>query len=191
MTSTRSARPRTTLAVRSLTTALLAAGLWLPAAPHAAAAPQDAAAPTVDVTCPVGTATVSYSPGVTLDPKPTDLSFAGSAAPCTSTDPTITAANSVTGTGSGRLGCVSGSFDATGTITWNTGATSQVRFASVVDLRPSGIPVVVGNGPVTDGKFKGDAFTITIELLPDNPFLCFSTGVTQTHGAAAVTVTHA
>ncbi|WP_328958024.1 hypothetical protein [Kitasatospora purpeofusca] len=172
------------LTIRAIAVAGLAAGVWLPAAPQASAAP------TIDAACPVGAATVNYSPGVTLSPHQTDLTFTGSAAPCTSSDPSVTAAT-FTGSGSGQLGCVSGAFDATGLVTWNTGATSSVTFSSVVDLRPSGIPVVVANGPVTSGKFRGDAVTLTIELIPANPLACLTTGgVTQTHGAATILMSH-
>ncbi|MER8047719.1 hypothetical protein [Streptomyces sp. NPDC094032] len=162
------------------------------AATTSASTSSQAAAVTVDALCPTGATTVNYSPGATLTPRQTNLSFSGSAAPCTSTtDPNISAISSFSGTGQGELGCTTGSFDATGTIIWNTGAMSQVTFSSQVDLRPDGIPVIVATGPVTSGKFSGSTVALTVELLPANPLACLTpTGVTQTHGPSTITISH-
>ncbi|MFD9425639.1 MULTISPECIES: hypothetical protein [unclassified Streptomyces] len=161
------------------------------AAPSAPARTTAGSALAVDASCPVGTGTVNYTPGITLAPKPTNISFTGSAGPCTSTDPAITAVSGYSGTGQGDLGCLTGGFDATGSIVWNTGAVSNATFSSVVDLRPGGIPVIVATGPITSGKFAGSTVELVIALLPANPLGCFNAqGITQTHGPVSLTVLH-
>ncbi|MFI1866100.1 hypothetical protein [Streptomyces jumonjinensis] len=185
--------------LRTLTAASLAASaLLMASASPGTAAPSTparttagSAALTIDASCPVGTGTVTYAPGITLNPKPTNISFTGSAGPCTSTDPAITAVSGYSGSGQGDLGCTTGGFDATGTILWNTGAVSNATFSSVVDLRPGGIPVIVATGPITSGKFAGSTVELVIALLPANPLGCFSAqGITQTHGPVSLTVLH-
>ncbi|WP_329012024.1 hypothetical protein [Streptomyces sp. NBC_00690] len=185
--------------LRTLTAASLAASALLmasagpgtaaPAAPAGTSA--NSSALTIDAACPVGTGTVNYTPGIVLAPRQTSLSFTGSAGPCTSTDPAITAVSAYSGTGQGDLGCLSGGFDATGTILWNTGAVSNATLSSVVDLRPGGIPVIVATGPITSGKFAGSTVELVSVLLPANPLGCFtSQGITQTHGPVSLTVLH-
>ncbi|MFI5617780.1 hypothetical protein [Streptomyces sp. NPDC051567] len=196
-----SARRARTAALRTVTAASLAAAALVlaSAGPGAASttpvvtaeAKARAAALTVDASCPVGTGTVTYTPGITVAAKQTSLSFTGSAGPCTSTDPAITAVSGYSGTGQGDLGCLSGGFDAQGTIAWNTGAVSTATFSSVVDLRPGGIPVIVATGPITSGKFAGSTVELVIALLPANPLGCFNNqGITQTHGPVSLTVLH-
>ena len=121
--------------------------------------PQPAAADLVDLTCPF-TATINFSPGLTLVPRPQQITGSASAGtsipsaiPCSSlTGVPYTGASGLV-SGSGTLACVatdlSGGVSGTLPITWNNGDTSTITWsASVAGLVPT-VSAQVTSGPLT------------------------------------------
>ncbi|MFJ6699554.1 hypothetical protein ACIQM4_26260 [Streptomyces sp. NPDC091272] len=179
-----SLRRRATTTVSAL--ALAAAALVLPGAGTAHAS--------VDlVTCPLGTETISYSPGLKYPSTPApnvSLSATGTVGPCVSLDLNHTA-GAVTFNGSGPLNCLGGNSSGTGKIDWvNAGTTdSKFNFTGGVSLRPNGITVLVLTGQVTSGDYAGKTVINTITLLSTDITACLSpTGLTSSAGPITITI---
>ncbi len=121
--------------------------------------PQPAAAALVDLTCPFS-ATINFSPGLTLVSHPVQIS--GSASAGTSVTPIIPC-SSLTGvpytgasgpvSGGGTLACVttnlSGGVSGTLPITWNNGDTSMITWSATVSGVLPTVSAQVTSGPLT------------------------------------------
>lgn len=121
----------------------------------AAAAAVPAHAGVDDVSC-AGTASASYSPGLTNTPRATSFSLTDSYAACGSTDSSITSGSDGTSFDLPSADC--GALTAGGyveTVTWSNGQQSQIFFGTTeVDLQV-GI-VLQATGQVISGEFTGD-----------------------------------
>lgn len=153
---------------RRLTATLLPAGLLLTlgiAGVSPASASTDASSSLVDVSCPLGTQTSTYHPGLTYTPQQTTFTASGSLAPCVSpTHPEIVGAD-FTSSGHGVASCTAADFEDTATYRWNTGQSSKVEGRVTINLKPNGQTVLVRIGEVTGGLFKGATVTQT-KVLP-------------------------
>ncbi|MFI1585562.1 hypothetical protein [Embleya sp. NPDC020630] len=174
MSSTTLSRParsrtphRTAAALVSL---VVAAGLVAAAAPAAHAA--------ASTTC-TGTATVGYSPGLTLTPQTVTLNESDSVPSCVSTDPTITGV--VTGPYSYPLAnasCNNVQVDPGSVLVihWNNGRSSTVGGLTYVTTTTLGISQTIGTGTVSAGEFTGAAGILTWLFPLVNPLSCLTPG---------------
>ncbi len=144
----------------------------------------------VDLLCPLGTQTATYSPGLTLIQRPTAVTVEGALLSCVSSDPEIN-----TGTyhfsGQGQFSCLlTSQAPFSVTYRWSNGKYSTVRYVSSVNQKVAAGSVVVSTGTVVDGEFKGDAAVRTVEDTTLQSGQCAtSEGVTSTTGAASLTFT--
>lgn len=179
-----SLKSRATAALSALLLAM--AGLSL-----SAAAPAQAA---VDlVTCPLGTESTTYSPGLKYPTTPApNVSFnaTGTVGPCVSLDLNHTS-GAVSFTGSGPLNCLGGNSSGTGAIDWaNAGAaTTHFAFTGGLSLRPNGVTVLLLTGTVTSGDYAGHKLVATITLLSTDITACLSpSGLTSSSGPITITI---
>lgn len=149
-------RSRTVLA-GLLTTAATVLGLMASATPATAGA--------LDVTClPTSSQTASFSPPLTLAPKPTTVTASTQYGPCTSTSvPGLTSGSRSATIPYPALSCLDllTSAPLTFTITWNTGQTSTISGSTTVTTAGAALIVTI-TGNVTAGLFTGDSVVQTI-----------------------------
>ncbi|MFD3741871.1 hypothetical protein ACFWVB_39490 [Streptomyces microflavus] len=172
------------------TAALTAAGALIAAAPPATAA-------TSLVTCPLGTETITYTPGLRLPalppapPNPSvSLNASGTLGACVSLDLQHTS-GTITFTGAGPLTCLGGNSSGSGRVTWsNPGTTpSDFTFTGGVSVRPNGVTVLVLSGSVTAGDFTGAAVVNTIVLASTDLTACLTpAGLTTSSGPITLTL---
>ncbi|HWU08765.1 MAG TPA: hypothetical protein VN520_20685 [Streptomyces sp.] len=177
--------------LRIRTAALGVAGLLALGAPLALPATTAAAADGI-VSCPLGTQSTTYTPGLTFatPPPQVDLEVTGTLGLCVSTDLNHTA-GTYDFTGSGNLNCLTGSSAGVGRITWaNPGTQPSVFTQSYsVALRPNGTTVLVSTGPIVSGDFAGHTLVITIVLTSTDLLACATPqGMTNTAGPFLVTI---
>ena len=177
--------PRRLLAVLVL---LLAGVTWTYTTPNAAARTTASL-----VTCPVGTQTTAYSPGLKLPATPpatVSLSTGGSLGPCVSLDLNHTGA-SFSLTGSGQLSCLGGNSSGTGRLDWVNPGTSDsyFDFTGGISLRPDGVTVLVLTGEVTSGDYTGATVIETVVLASTDLTACLSpAGLTSVSGPFTVSL---
>ena len=149
-------RSRTVLA-GLLTTAATVLGLMASTTP--------AVADALDVTClPTSSQTASFSPPLTLTPKPTTVTASTQYGPCTSTSvPGLTSGSRSATIPYPALSCLDllNSAPLTFTITWNTGQTSTISGSTTVTTAGAALVVTI-TGNVTAGLFAGDSVVQTI-----------------------------
>jgi hypothetical protein len=157
-------------------------GLWAGWAPERASA-----APSLTV-CQ-GEQFQQYNPGLTITPRITSFSATTSLSTCLSTSPGILSGG-FSITGSGVISCTAGSVLSQLTLTWNTGEMSVIQLVSPLDLKPDGETVVVSQGSVLSGKFKGATVTEVLTLVSTEVTACFSSaGLVQSSGPVVLTIT--
>lgn len=181
---------RRTRAATLCTAVLTAAGAWIAASPPAAAT-------TALVTCPLGTESITYTPGLKLPalppapPNPSvSLSSTGTLAACVSLDLHHTS-GTITFSGGGPLTCLGGNSSGSGRVTWaNPGTTpSDFAFTGGVSVRPDGVTVLVLTGSVTAGDFTGAAVVNTIVLASTDLTACLTpAGLTTSSGPITLTL---
>jgi hypothetical protein len=129
------------------------------------------AATLVDASCPQR-GEITFKPGLTLVPKPTDATVSGTMTSCVSG---AVARGTVAGAGSGGLGCATGSVTGTLVFAWVTrsggSAQSTVAVRSTQTAGSTGLALA---GTVTDGLFAGDDYTLTFVVNPLQLLQCFS-----------------
>lgn len=113
--------------------------------------PTQAAGPT-GVACVIS-GTAHLSPAITTKAQSASYTFTGSLTGCKSTDKTIKS-GTVSASGAGKLSCVNGQSNGSGTVNWNNGQSSTVSFKTV-DV---GSAVAV-QGKVVAGEFAGTKAT--------------------------------
>jgi hypothetical protein len=157
------------------------AGLGLTAAPAAHALST--------VEC-LGTAALTFHPGVTFTPQPIAVHSDASFAPCVSTNLAIVSATSSLNA-SGTLSCLTGTTTGTQDISWNDGSHSVISFTGVVGVQPGGQKAVVIAGTVTGGNaFVGGAVTETLIFITTQTLQCLtSEGITSGGGPATINIT--
>jgi hypothetical protein len=153
-----------------------------------AAAGPSAAAATSTASCPVGTETTTYSPGVTNESRLITRRTTDAYGPCISSEPNIESATA-SDEGSVVRSCTTllagATFDKT--IKWNTGQTSTIQLDVTVNYVAGSI-VAAGHGVVVDGLFSG-ATAATTSVLPANLLLCDTpTGITSLFGVDTLTI---
>ncbi|MFF0484955.1 hypothetical protein [Streptomyces sp. NPDC004435] len=142
-----------------------------------------------DVTCPAGTDTVTYSPGVTLTPASIAITDTQNLGACVSSDPTITNGTTITSFTAVRSCLNLGAAGAGNlTITWNNASTSTLSLNFVTNTI-GGSVVSTGTGSVIAGKFAGDAAVIVYTGPVVNLLDCVGPGITSRTGAVSLALT--
>ncbi|MFI7687676.1 hypothetical protein ACIBQ6_01335 [Nonomuraea sp. NPDC049655] len=142
------------------------AAMLVPAATGARAA--------IGTTKCTGSQTVTYTPGLTDQPREVTVSGTAPLLDCVSTsDPTIFQATS-TFSATGTFSCTSGTRAGSRKITWNNGNTSTLSSTSTVSLNGAETVVLI-KGVVVDGEFKGARWTGTFAMFGTKPLACLTT----------------
>lgn len=169
--------------LRALIAAALATGGLLPLAPAHAAS--------LDVTC-AGTETAGYSPGLLLASQTTAVTVNGILAPCTSSDPAITAGTYLQHFNS-TLSCdtVLAGLSATRIFTWSNGQTSTFAYNRAIN-NVLGQTTVTFTGTITAGRFAGDTAIEQVVFVTPNVLQCLAPpGLTALGpGVAVLTIDH-
>ena len=134
-------------------------------------APASDAAALVDASCSQR-GTITFSPGLGLVPQPTEATVSGTLDSCVSG---AVVGGTVTGAGSGALGCTTGSVAGTLGFSWVTrsgdDAQSTVAVRSTQTAGSTGLALA---GTVTSGLFAGDDYTVIFVVNPLQLLQCFS-----------------
>lgn len=142
----------------------------------------------VDVTC-AGTETATYHPGVRLTPQSVHVAVTGILAPCTSSNPAITAAN-YTESFTATLSCQTLLAGRTGTrvFHWSNGQSSTFTFNRTLN-NAGGQVTVTFTGNITAGQFAGDTAVEQVVLVSPNTLQCLaSPGLTSLGPGPAVLI---
>jgi hypothetical protein len=160
--------------------AVLLAGALLPAA--------DAHAATVDVTC-TGTEAVGYQPGLLLAASSTAVTVDGILAPCTTSDPGITAGTYLQRF-SATLSCETllAGLSATRVFTWSNGQTSTFAYHRVIN-NALGQTTVTFTGTIVSGRFAGDTAVEQAVFVTPNSLQCLAPPGLTTLGPGVVVLT--
>jgi hypothetical protein len=163
----------------------ICAGALCLIAPFALASPVTAAGPTCTVT-----ANSTYSPGLTLEPKPQTVRFSADYTSCiTPGRPDITSGSRSRVVNLTR-GCLDAqsSYSQTLDIIWNTGETSTVT-ATTTPTYVAGQLVNTTIGTVTAGLFAGSSFTHVLTQANLDLLACaIPPGVQSLTGVGTVTI---
>ncbi len=143
----------------------------------------------VDLSCPVGGETATYSPGITNTPQSTTVKVDGSHTTCLSlSDPTIHSAG-YNLTIQRDFSCVDFTvpiFDIK--YIFNNGKSSTVHYVTSETANVEGEIVITSVGTVTSGEFVGDMAIRTITDTTLSPEQCLTTqGVTSVTGVVTLT----
>jgi len=135
-----------------------------------------------------GTETVTYSPGVTFQPRDIDITTDGRFGSCVDGEGGVTS-----GSYGERFTILAGcndlldGFQGPRTFTWNTGDTSVIE-ATGSSTAVAGQVVTTITGTVTHGRFQGRTATQIIVLPQAGLLSCLTTGVTGTTGVTTLTL---
>lgn len=148
------------------------------------------------VTCPVGTHTATWSPGVTNTAKTTDVVTTSNWGPCVLPSfPLVVSASSIQSF-QAPLSCQSLLLQTSNVvwiITWSDGVTSTYTFNTSFNTVNGLITAVLGVGTITDGRFKDATALSTFELVNFQAALNNScgttTGVTGVSGLSTLVIT--
>jgi hypothetical protein len=155
----------------------------------AAAPPAAAATEVLDAACQHN-ASVTYSPGLTLTPRPVEAHATGTLSPCVSTQVT---SGTMSTMATGTLSCLNGGFAGSLTFAWVTPSGGDAT--SVVTLSgqtAGGSLLAVGlTGTVTSGLFAGDSYAATFAADPLALLGCVTpAGMTSIMGTGTSTFVH-
>lgn len=139
------------------------------------------------VTC-AGTAQQQYSPGLTLNSRPTQLTALNEFS-CL-TGPVASGTQAFTATvNAGCLPDGTTSYPSTAVFDWNTGTDSIIN-GTITVTRPVGQTVATMNGTVTSGQFSGYAVTNVVTYVAPDLVACLgSEGVTSAEGTFTTVLT--
>ncbi|MFF4160937.1 hypothetical protein [Streptomyces sp. NPDC001678] len=175
---------------RSRTRALAAAiaALALAATPMTSASAQSQDRRSALLQCQ-GTESVSYSPGVTLQPRHFDVTTQGRFVSCVDVGGKVSS-GSYHETFSLFAGCndLLEGFTAQRTFRWSTGDTS-VADISGSSTEAAGQVVTTITGKVVKGRFKGRTAVEVIVLPQPGVLQCLTTGFTGATGVTTLTIT--
>lgn len=137
-------------------------------------------------TC-LGTGAQNYSPGLTLEPRPTVITAAATFPVCIGGP--VTSATFSFGPFTALTSCLLSTPVGTSEIdyTWDDGSTSHFVGTYVVTT-PLGQLVVTSTGSFTSGRFAGQLVQSTNIYTAPNPLACLTTGVSAISGPANVVV---
>lgn len=139
----------------------LAVAAGLLATAGVVSSPPATAAPVVEqdlltlVSCPLGTEAVTFQPGLTYTPKPTNVHIEGTMGPCSSLSNPLISSATFTVNGSGTASCLAAQFDSTMVVDWNDGPNSVIRYNITINAKPNGESVFISEGEVVSGQFAG------------------------------------
>jgi hypothetical protein len=132
-----------------------------------------------------GSQTVTYTPGLTDQPREVTVNGKADLTRCvSSSDPTISQATS-TFSATGTFSCTSGRRAGTRRITWNNGNTSTLSSTSTVSVNGAKSLVLI-KGMVVDGEFKGAPWTGTFIMFSTKPQDCLTAQGLTTASAPVV-----
>lgn len=176
---------RRNIAALSATTTIILAALTFPGAASAQASVNL-------VTCPLGSQTTTYAPGLKLaSPAPNvSLKSAGNLGPCVALDLQHTSA-SYTFNGTGQLNCLGGNSAGIGKIDWTDPGTtpSTYSYTAGISLRPDGVTVLVFTGTITSGDYTGQSLLSTVVLASTDLTACLSpSGLTSVSGPFTLSI---
>jgi len=144
----------------------------------------------IDLVCPVGAETATYSPGLTNYLQQIKLTLDGAHTTCQSLDdPTIKSAT-YNFTGQVNLSCQTLTFPPYDIeYNFNNGKSSTVHYvSSTIEAHAGGKIVLTSIGDITSREFAGDMVTRTVTDITPSPAKCFTTqGVTSITGAVTLT----
>ncbi|WP_342378765.1 hypothetical protein NVS55_05140 [Myxococcus stipitatus] len=145
------------------------------------------------ITCPLGTSQVSYSPGITNTPTPTNVSGVELSGLCTGLGLPVGVSSFTTSfAGTATLSC-SGLFtvgEGEQTFVWNNGATSTWRYTATTPVIVNGQRVITSTGVITSGLLAGMQVTQVLTLANLDLMPCDSSGgLTTTSGPSTYTFT--
>ncbi|WP_196943301.1 hypothetical protein [Streptomyces sclerotialus] len=166
---------------------LVLAAVFASPSAHAYAPARTAAL--VDVTCPVGSQTGHYQPGLTYEPRQVSFTAEGNVSGCVDLTGNGLSGASFTTSGSGTASCTSGSVSNRTTYHWSDGRSSTVVGTGAINVKPNGSTVLVLTGTVESGLFTGATVVQTKTLLNTDLGACLSpTGLTDVGGPITLTV---
>jgi len=144
--------------------------------------PTQAAGPT-GVACVIS-GTANLSPAITTKGQAASYTFTGNLTNCKSTDKSIKT-GTVSASGAGKLSCVNGSSNGSGTVQWNNGQSSTITF----NTKDAASAVVV-QGKVVSGEFAGTKTTQGIagllNFITTQAAACTKAGLTTLNFKGAV-----
>ncbi|MFF0497836.1 hypothetical protein ACFYU5_15615 [Nocardia aobensis] len=144
------------------------------------------------VSCPLGSQTTTYNPGLHLTAPPGDvhLHSTGNLGACVSTDLQHTG-GTYSVDGSGPLTCTGGNSSGSGTVNWADPTThpSRFTFTGAVSERPAGDSVLVLTGSITSGDYSGHTLIETVVIASTDLTGCLTPeGLTTTSGTFSFTI---
>ncbi|MBD2516895.1 hypothetical protein H6G93_18100 [Nostoc sp. FACHB-973] len=138
----------------------------------------------------VGTENVSYSPPLTLNPKPTNININGQFQICNG-DAQIIGGYYSNIIQSPNSSCVQlTSSPANFTYFWSDGTTSIVSFGTEVVTGGASVINVTSPGYVISGRYQGSQVVKTLTLVASQLTGCVTTGVAQSSGLVTLTFAH-
>lgn len=145
------------------------------------------------ITCPLGTSQVSYSPGITNTPTPTNVSGVELSGLCTGLGLPVGVSSFTTSfAGTATLSC-SGLFtmgEGEQTFVWNNGATSTWHYTATTPVIVNGQRVITSTGVITSGLLVGAQVTQVLTLANLDLMQCNAPGgLTTTSGPSTYVFT--
>jgi hypothetical protein len=145
------------------------------------------AAPSVDATC-VHPAALTFTPGLQLTPRPTQIHASGTLSTCVSSQVT---SGTLAGDTTGSTSCTTGSITGQLLYQWHTTFGGEAHSTVTLSTEAAGFLGAALTGTVTDGLFYGDTYTVSFSASPLQLLGCLSPdGLTQMSGVAASTFSH-
>jgi hypothetical protein len=134
-------------------------------------APASAAA--LNVTC-AGTEVVTFQPGVLLTPQTVDVTVTGILAPCTSSDPGITAGNYVQQVKvTESCATLFAGLASTRVFHWSNGQSSTFSYNAAIN-NVGGQVIVTFTGDITKGEFSGATAVQQVVFVTPNTLQCLA-----------------
>jgi hypothetical protein len=147
-----------------------------------------AQAVTIAQTC-VGTEVTTFSPPLTLTPRPVTITVNGSYPTCTSPQ-AFNGGYSETFTLSASCLTLFDAGTATRTVVWGDPATAPTTFDyNVVTNAVAGQVITTNSGVLTAGSFTPGSVQQVITLVTPNILQCLGSGVTSVAGPTVLTIT--
>jgi hypothetical protein len=139
-----------------------------------------------DVLC-VGTETVTYKPGLLLTPQTVNVTVNGILAPCSSSDPNITAGTYLQNfTTTLSCGTLLGGLAATRVFNWSNGQSSTFSYNRAIN-DVGGQTTVTFTGTIVSGRFAGDTAIEQVVFATLNTLQCLAPpGLTALGPGAAI-----
>jgi len=137
----------------------------------------------------LGTESDTYSPGVTIRPRPFTITTAGQFSSCIDSAGMVTSGAYGPEQVSLDVGCsdLFDAFQGVRTIRWNTGDTSTLE-GDGQSTEVAGQVITTFTGTVSQGRFQGLSAVQTITLPQPGALQCLTTGYTGATGVTTLTI---